>query len=722
MKYFVWLLAALPLLAQNPPTHPAWNGDKVHEIRIRFAQPDYWDQLAKNYLGTEIEAAYLEGSLEWGEYKFASVGVRYKGNSSYRGAQTKKKPFRIKLNEFVKGQKIEGIGAYNLSNSFNDPSMVREPLYYEMSRALGLKTPRTNYARLYVNDEYIGLYVLGEVVNSDFLKNYFGKSEDTGNLYKGNIGASFAYLGEDKARYKEVWEKQTNEDADDWTDLIDLCRIVANTPVAELRSRLEPLMDVDSVLTALALDNATVNLDSYVGLNQNFNIYRRPSDGRWVWVVWDPSLAFGAFQMGGSGTQLATEYVQNQNQRPLATKLWQVPEYRERYRQIYKRIVETTFNATSTIARANQLREMIRPWVQQDTQLLFSQTQFENAMTATGNGTPGMEPFITARTNWLKTQFSTQYYSPVQITPSATSLDFAMTPGGSNPASKTLSFTYTGVTPIPTFSIYAKTTSGTWLVPNVTGGALPGSVTVAIDAKSLSAGVYTGSIVAYLGGASEVTIPVTLTVGTIAAPVLTATVDSASYQNLTISPGQIVTLFGSNFATGSTVTFDGTAGTLIYVTPGQIGVTAPLNLAGKTQTSIVVSSAGQSSAPLVKTVAPTAPGLFTLNAAGTGAAAVINQAGTINTATAPAPKGSIVAFYLTGGGVSNAEGRLTATTTVTIGGLPATLAYAGIAPASTAGLYQVNATVPAGAASGSQPVVITIGGVASQAGVTLEVQ
>ena len=53
-------------------------------------------------------------------------------------------------------------------------------------------------------------------------------------------------------------------------------------------------MDIDSVLTALALDNATVNLDSYVGLNQNFNIYRRPSDKRWVWIVWDPSLAFGA--------------------------------------------------------------------------------------------------------------------------------------------------------------------------------------------------------------------------------------------------------------------------------------------------------------------------------------------------------------------------------------------------------------------------------------------
>ena len=122
------LLAVGSLFAQTPPPHPAWSGDKVHEIRLKFKQADYWAQLTKNYLGTEIQAEYLEGAIEWGPYKFDSVGVRFKGNSSYSGARTLKKPFRIKLNEFVKGQKIEGIGAFNLSNGINDPSLVREPL------------------------------------------------------------------------------------------------------------------------------------------------------------------------------------------------------------------------------------------------------------------------------------------------------------------------------------------------------------------------------------------------------------------------------------------------------------------------------------------------------------------------------------------------------------------------------------------------------------------
>jgi spore coat protein CotH len=130
-----------------------------------------------------------------------------------------------------------------------------------------------------------------------------------------------------------------------------LARVFDQTPVAQLKTTLDPLIDVDSFLTALALDNATVNLDSYVGMAQNYYLYRRPSDHRWTWIPWDPSLAFGALAQGLSLQQmkdLLLEYVQTGNTggaggggfggtssgRPVATKLWQVPEYKTRYREI----------------------------------------------------------------------------------------------------------------------------------------------------------------------------------------------------------------------------------------------------------------------------------------------------------------------------------------------------------------------------------------------------
>jgi uncharacterized protein (TIGR03437 family) len=733
---FLFLLTVVGLLAQNPPPHPAWAGDQVHEIRLKFQQPDYWEQLTRNYLGTEIEAAYLEASIEWGPYKFSSVGVRFKGNSSYR-VSSNKKPFRIKLNEFVKGQKIEGIGAFNLSNGFMDASMVREPLYYEMSAGLGLKTPRTNYAALYINDQYWGLYVLGEVVNSDFLKNHFGSKEDTGNLYKGNIGAVFNYLGEDKTVYKSVWEKQTNEEADDWADLIELCRIVGQTPAAELKAKLEPIMDIDSFLTAIALDNATVNLDSYVGMGQNFNVYRRPSDNKWVWIVWDPSLAFGAFSGGGVGgntAQLATEYSQtaggigggqgvNTTGRPLATKLWAIPEYKERYRQIYKAMLDGVFHSERLIGRANAMRSMIRPHLEADPNKLNTMAQFDAAMTTAVGVAPGVKTLIESRLTWLKTQFEPQVLPVAQLTSSASSVEFA-TSAGTDPAAQVLELRYGGVNTPPSYSVVSKTSNGgNWLKLNVTSGGLPGSLSVSVDAKSLTNGFYEGSITAYLGGTAALVIPVRVTVGSIATPTVAAVVNAASYANAAIAPGQIVTLFGSGLgAAGLKVTFDGAAGQILYATATQIGVIAPLAISGKGETSIQAGYGTQMSAALVKPVVAAVPGIFTLSASGTGTGAIINQSGSVNGAATPAPKGSIIAIYLTGAGLANASGNIAASTSVSIGGQVAVVAFAGNAPGSVQGLYQVNATVPAGVGSGALPLVVQVGGVNSQAGVVVNVE
>jgi len=182
------LLFAAAGQAQPPPTHVAFDPDAVHEIRLRFSQPDWWEQLTKNYQENEDDVPYLEASFSWGDYRFDKVGARFKGQSSYQGATTRKKPFRIKLNEFVKGQKIGGMASFNLSNGWNDPSFVREKVYYELAAAAGLQSPRANYAALYINDTYWGLYFLGEVVNGDFLENHFG-ADKNGNLYKGDMGS-----------------------------------------------------------------------------------------------------------------------------------------------------------------------------------------------------------------------------------------------------------------------------------------------------------------------------------------------------------------------------------------------------------------------------------------------------------------------------------------------------------------------------------------------------
>jgi uncharacterized protein (TIGR03437 family) len=215
----------------------------------------------------------------------------------------------------------------------------------------------------------------------------------------------------------------------------------------------------------------------------------------------------------------------------------------------------------------------------------------------------------------------------------------------------------------------------------------------------------------------------------------------ASYMGGALAPGEVIAISGTALGVGmanaamssTSVTFDGVAAPLVSVTTTQITAIVPFNVAGKTTTQLQVTVGSQSAPAIALPVAPAAPGIFTLNGAGSGQAAVLNQDGTVNSASNPAPAGTEVAIYATGGGQTSPAGvngqivstpapLNAATVAVSIGGQSAQVAYAGGAPGLYAGILQVNAIIPSGATSGSNTLVLNIGGVASPAGVTVAVK
>ena len=198
------------------------------------------------------------------------------------------------------------------------------------------------------------------------------------------------------------------------------------------------------------------------------------------------------------------------------------------------------------------------------------------------------------------------------------------------------------------------------------------------------------------------------------APPLTIA-NAASGQQRAIASGEIVSIYGSEFDPSTAqVSFNGTAARLFYVGPGQINALAPDGLAEGATASVEVTSGGAAVGSLTVAVASAVPGIFTVGA--NGQAAATNRDGTGNSDLYPAQVGSIVTLFATGQGESaNAAANLT------IGGAVAAMLYAGPAP-GFAGLMQINARVPLGIAPGDEPVVLNVGGVVSQAGVTLAVK
>jgi uncharacterized protein (TIGR03437 family) len=172
---------------------------------------------------------------------------------------------------------------------------------------------------------------------------------------------------------------------------------------------------------------------------------------------------------------------------------------------------------------------------------------------------------------------------------------------------------------------------------------------------------------------------------------------------------------------------------LYYVSEGQVNLQIPWELAGQSQVSLAATVNTQTGPQQNVTVVPFAPGIFTTNSQGIGQGAILDPSYHLVDASNPASAGSFILIFCTGLGAvtnqpptgspgpTNPLARTITTPTVTIGGAPANVQFSGLAPGFV-GLYQINAEVPAGTATGSSvPVVVSIGGIDSNT-VTIAVQ
>ena len=366
--------------------------DEIQTIEITFAESN-WDQL-------------LDDAYESGEYilaqrvalngvVFDSVGVKYKGNSTYNRSQTKN-PWHIELDTY-KDQEYQGYTDIKLSNIAKDPSFIREVLSYQILRQY-MDASLSNYANVSVNGELIGIYSNSEAVSKKFVKNRFGSKSNTfvkcnppaGAGPQSNDFPNLVYLGPDSTDYYDAYELKSD---DGWQELLDLCDTLANEIDA-----IEEILDVDRALWMLAFNNALVNLDSYIGgFKQNYYLYR-DDYGRFLPVVWDLNESFGKFSMTGSINLNGTTAKQtmdpllhdNDSDFPLMQKLMSVPTYKRMYIAHYKTMLEENFANESYYNTATDLRATIDAAVQADPNKLFDYDDFlDNLDSDVGGGGPG---------------------------------------------------------------------------------------------------------------------------------------------------------------------------------------------------------------------------------------------------------------------------------------------------------------------------------------------
>ena len=292
-----------------------------------------------------------------------------------------------------------------------------------------------------------------------------------------------------------------------------------------------------------------------------------------------------------------------------------------------------------------------------------------------------------------------------------------------------------------------------------TFGTTPLTINVSIDPAGVTVGThaYTLSISPqFPGGGRPIEFPVTLIVDAdpnAPAATVSRVADAATYLSGSVSPGEILVIFGSGLGpstlaqsqpsggkypttlAGTTVYFDSTPAPILYASATQLAVAAPFGIAGKT--NLTVDLSGKRTPPVALSVDPADPGIFTASANGSGIAAALNVASdgsvTIHGPNAPVARGGVLTLYGTGLGATTpllGDGvlvgaplpTLNTPVRVLVGGQPAQVLYSGPAPGLIAGVGQINIRVPANVPVGLNPVLIVAGDAASQPGVTINVQ
>lgn len=286
MRFLVLIGMALGLTAAG---QGLFDTGVLHEVRIDRVTPALWDSLAMD------QEAFLDGAparyhavdVTVDGHALPSTGMRFKGDYSYWGFPGKKRPIKLDFDRFVEGQEHAGQTKVNLHNFAGDPSFLREMLAYGLLREQGLPASRTAYARVYVNDTLLGLYLLVEDVGKRFCKGRFGSA---GTLYQCIDDTELAWQGPDTAAYTDEFKIEHDAGDAGWGPLLALMELIDADHSAVFRQRLDALLDVDGYLRALTIDVLLNNWDSYHDNGRNFELYRSPNDGRLHWIPWDYNL------------------------------------------------------------------------------------------------------------------------------------------------------------------------------------------------------------------------------------------------------------------------------------------------------------------------------------------------------------------------------------------------------------------------------------------------
>jgi hypothetical protein len=432
MKKIVLLILLLlvnksPAVAQVPGLY---HDSIVARVYIEIP-PDSLDMLYDSLLSDHYYQTRFIFSNGFRTDTLNQVGFRLRGNTS---RYAKKKSFKISFNEYVAGRKFMGVKKMNLNGEHNDPTLIREKLFYDLWVRAGMPERRTAFVRLYINGLYFGLYTNVEEMDKEWLDRVY--PDKSGNLYKCTFPADLVFLGTNEQAYKNlvnstvtggrVYDLQTNEAADDYSRLVMLITQIDKPTDSSFAAHLNQILHTDHFLKALALDVATGNWDDYSFNKNNFYLYDNPATGKFDFITYDPDNTFGVDWFGIDWAERDYRtWINTWFSLPLAQKTLKVPSLFDQYRQFVITINNTIIHPDSVFPRIDFLKQLITQAAEEDVfrtlDYGYTIADFHDSyIKKIDDHTPyGLKPFFTRRHQTLTEQLGSAGYGELSASSSS---------------------------------------------------------------------------------------------------------------------------------------------------------------------------------------------------------------------------------------------------------------------------------------------------------------
>lgn len=276
-----------------------------------------------------------------GERVYTNVAVHLKGSYTFQPIDGKPS-LTLNFDKFAPGQHFHGLTKIHLNNSVQDPSGLCEQFARQLFADAGVPSPRATPALVNLNGRDLGVSVLVEGANKNFVKRHFASAK--GNLYDGGSGGDVT----------KALEADSGEHPENRSDLTNLVNAAREPDMVRRLARLEQVLDVERFITLAAIEDLIVHWDGYaIGCN-NYRVFHDVSRDKMVFMPHGLDQLFG---VSSSPMLSLTPPFKGM----VAKALFAVPEARQRYLRRIESLSTNEFRTEVLRARVERLAARLRP-------------------------------------------------------------------------------------------------------------------------------------------------------------------------------------------------------------------------------------------------------------------------------------------------------------------------------------------------------------------------